>query len=145
MHPIGEIIELDIGGQAYHKVRRDVLCRPAGSALEAMFSGRHQLMHTDEGRVFIDRDPNGFELLLEWLRNSGKVHGFADDRDSAVELLRAELEYWSIDENLFGEKPKDRFGTISEVFKRPVSMFLDRKGDESDNFFHQKLKELANN
>ena len=55
MHPVGEVIELDVGGQAMYKVRREVLCRAKGSALEAMFSGRHALTMTQEGRVFIDR------------------------------------------------------------------------------------------
>jgi len=79
-------------------------------------------MMTDEGRVFIDRNPKGFELMLDWLRNNGKViGGNSAEIESQTDLLHNELEYWSIDRNLFGEKTKDKFESIAEAFKRPIS------------------------
>ena len=70
-------------------------------------------MMTDEGRVFIDRNPKGFSLMLDWLRNNGKVlGGSTDEIENQSDLLRTELEYWSIDINFFGEKQKDKFDVI---------------------------------
>jgi len=38
------------------------------AALEAMFSGRHNLKKID-GKIFIDRDPDNFKMLISYLRN----------------------------------------------------------------------------
>eukprot|EP00493_Phyllostaurus_siculus_P018882 UN19180 len=42
-----------------------------GVLLEAMFSGRHQIHKSDEDRVFIDRNPQAFNMLVDFIRNSG--------------------------------------------------------------------------
>ena len=44
--------------------RRSLLCSVPGSALEAMFSGRHQLKLKD-GKVFVDRESSNTEILAE--------------------------------------------------------------------------------
>lgn len=50
------------------KILRSTLCKHPGSMLEAMFSGRHQVAKDEKGRFFIDRNPDLFADLLEWLR-----------------------------------------------------------------------------
>lgn len=65
-----EIVELDVGGiTAGFKVRRSLLTSVPGSALEAMFSGRHNLPKVD-GKIFIDRNPKIFGYIIDYLRNS---------------------------------------------------------------------------
>lgn len=39
----GEIIDLNVGGKNDFSIRRSTLCGVPGSALEALFSGRHAL------------------------------------------------------------------------------------------------------
>ena len=64
-----QIIELNVGGVTKgFTVRRSVLCQVPGSALEAMFSGRHQLAKID-GKVFVDRNPDTFIHVVDYLRN----------------------------------------------------------------------------
>ena len=66
-----DIIELDVGGVTEgFKVRRSLLCTIKGSALETMFSGRHSLPLLENGKVFVDRDPRVFLLLINYLRNN---------------------------------------------------------------------------
>ena len=63
-----QVVRLDIGGEKQIAVKRSLLTKVTGSALEAMFSGRHELPMVDN-RVFVDRDPEAFSLLITYLRN----------------------------------------------------------------------------
>jgi hypothetical protein len=38
-----------------------------------MFSGRHQLPMKNN-KVFIDRDPKAFKMMVDFVRNSGKMY-----------------------------------------------------------------------
>ena len=66
-------MKLSISGKAYD-VEKQTLCHVAGSALEALFSGRHALNQTDDGRYFIGRNPHAFELMIDFIRNSGQLY-----------------------------------------------------------------------
>ena len=57
------------------KVRRSLLCSYKGSALEAMFSGKHELNYID-GYVYLDRNPKIFKLMLDFLRNYKQITDF---------------------------------------------------------------------
>ena len=64
------IVALNVGGVTDgFTVSRNLLCSVKGSALEAMFSGRHELP-LYEGKVFVDRDPKIFNLVVNYLRNN---------------------------------------------------------------------------
>ena len=66
-------MSLNVGGVTHgFTVSKHLLCSVKGSALEAMFSGRHALP-LYEGKVFVDRDPQVFNLLINYLRNNLKV------------------------------------------------------------------------
>jgi hypothetical protein len=66
-------VKLNVGGKQDMHIRRSTLCQIPGSALEAMFSGRHQLQMIDD-KVFIDRNPFSFSLMIDFIRNSGQLH-----------------------------------------------------------------------
>lgn len=68
-----------------------------GSVLEAMFSGRHMLDKKNE-KVFIDRDPKAFKMMIDFIRNNGKLY---EDQEKNYKMLQIELEFWGIDERLF--------------------------------------------
>lgn len=88
-----ELITLDISGERSMKVSRSILTRVKGSALEAMFSGRHTL-RTVNGSVFIDRDADIFPMVVSYLRNG---LSYPDIADSLLrERFTKELDYWSI-------------------------------------------------
>ena len=43
IQPVEDIVKLNVGGKEDFHVRKSTLCHVQGSALEAMFSGRHNL------------------------------------------------------------------------------------------------------
>ena len=74
-------------------VRKSLLASVHGSSLAAMFSGRHSL-NKIEGRIFIDRDPDVFRLLISYLRNNESI---SDIEESFLKgQLQKELEFWMI-------------------------------------------------
>ena len=52
---LNEAIELNVRGETMNVMKSD-LCSFEGSALEAMFSGRHNLTFLNS-KPFVDRDP----------------------------------------------------------------------------------------
>jgi len=36
-------------------------------------------------------------------------------------MLKMELKYWGIDENLFRDRPKNKFEIIQEIFDKPYN------------------------
>ena len=70
---ISDIVQLNVGGHKDIDVRKSTLTLVKGSGLEAAFSGRHSLQSID-GRIFIDRDPQAFKMVIEFIRNNGKLN-----------------------------------------------------------------------
>ena len=73
MQPLDDIVELNVGGKEDLCVRRSTLCQVESSALAAMFSGRHTLQ-TKNNRIFIDRNPLAFNMMIDYIRNQGELH-----------------------------------------------------------------------
>ena len=55
-----DILLLNVGGFKGISVSKSLLVSNQGTALEAMFSGRHELKKLD-GKIFVDRDPIVFK------------------------------------------------------------------------------------
>jgi hypothetical protein len=65
-----DILHLNVSGVTEgFVVKRSVLTSVPGSILEAYFSGRQELTLID-GKIFVDRDPKTFEILISYLRNN---------------------------------------------------------------------------
>ena len=92
-HIQDEIVELDISGIFQMKVRRSLLASVPGSTLDAMFSGRHQLKKED-GKVFIDRNPDVFRMMIDFLRNNQRIAPIEDQH--VAKQFDLELEYWGL-------------------------------------------------
>ena len=71
-----------------------------------MFSGRHQIHSTDDGRMFIDRNPLGFNMMIDYIRNSGQL---TKEMRTNYDLLDIELNFWGIDKQVFKEKENESF------------------------------------
>ena len=79
-------IVLDVGGVSFATSRGTLTAVP-DSMLAAMFSGRHKLAPNEDGSFFIDRDPEYFRHILNYLRN-GTIQvelGTAMAREVALE------------------------------------------------------------
>jgi len=84
------IIELNVGGKHF-STYKSTLCKVEGSMLEAMFSGRHPLTKDSKGRIFVDRDPLPFEVILTYLRT-----GFWTNKTIDFNQLEIELDYYGL-------------------------------------------------
>ena len=105
------LIKLDISGTHMIASTSLLTCIP-DSSLAAMFSGNHDLT-MNEGRVYIERDPETFNQLLFFLKH--KIFPKATD----LMLFKFECDYWCMQEteiykkalchsrlaNLYGREP----------------------------------------
>ena len=87
------MITFDVGGERRITIYSSLLDKVADSPLAAMVSGRHKL-NLKEGAIFVDRDPDVFMLLIDYLRNDFHMPPIKD------EFLKGrfefELDHWLI-------------------------------------------------
>ena len=68
-----DIIALDVRGATDgFKLPRKFLTQFPGSAMEAMFSERHEIQKTNKGRIYLDKDPDVFKLIVSYIDNGMK-------------------------------------------------------------------------
>ena len=118
-----------MGGNKDFEIRKNTLCHVRGSALEAMFSGRHCLQSSDS-RVFIDRDPKAFRMMIDFIRNNGQLY---EEQENNLKMLQLELKYWGIDENMFCHR--DQIDIIQDILNRPIQNIFDK--EEESQFFYE--------
>lgn len=86
-----------------------MLTRVKGSALEAMFSGRHTLKLTPEGAIFIDRDADVFQIIIGYLRNGCRIPPIKDE--FLRERFEIELDFWGLEDS-----QARRFEALAAIF-----------------------------
>lgn len=62
-----EVVGLNVGGQRFYTTLH-TLCQQRGSLLAALFGPTRPLHKQADGCVFLDRSPEAFSCVLEWLR-----------------------------------------------------------------------------
>lgn len=85
-----------------------------------MFSGRHQLSEI-EGRIFVDRDPDLFKLMINYIRNGGLTYNQEEEK-----RLEIELKFWSIDKAYFAKEPVlcDKYEIIQDELNKPLENII---------------------
>ena len=63
-----DILDLNVGGAVGIQVSKNILCQVPETPLESMFSGRFNYKKI-EGKIFVDRDPDIFKLIINYMRN----------------------------------------------------------------------------
>jgi len=65
-----EILEINCSGEAF-TIPRETMCGIEGSVLSEMFSDEfiHEIPRDEEGRFFLDFNPQCFSMVVEYLRN----------------------------------------------------------------------------
>lgn len=103
-----------------------------------MFSGRHSICSKNDAKVFIDRDPEAFKLMIDFLRNNGQTDEQMKQDDKRI--LNGELSYWEINKSHFkSAKPsKDKYDVIQEILDRPFNDLLDL--DDRMSFFNEAIE-----
>ena len=92
-----EIIRLSVAGTLF-TTTRSTLCAARGSMLAAKFQEDSPFGEplTDEaGNVFIDRNPESFAIILEFLRNGCILVDKPPER--LLKVLRADADYFGLD------------------------------------------------
>lgn len=84
-------VDLNVGGTVF-ETSRSTLAQQSGSFLEALLSGRHQVSRDRQGRIFVNRDPEHFRTILNFLRSPQTPPMPRDDADSEA-LVREALFY----------------------------------------------------
>lgn len=87
------MVDLNVGGTVF-ETSRSTLVQQSGSFLEAMLSGRHPVSRDRYGRIFVDRDPEHFRTMLNFLRNPQAPPMPRDGADS--EALVREADYFGV-------------------------------------------------
>ncbi|KAK2962220.1 putative polyA polymerase [Blattamonas nauphoetae] len=88
-----QAIELNVGGVIFC-TQLKTLRRFESSMLFRMFSGSHLLPRDKQGRIFIDRNPRMFELLLEYMRTGHLPLSFRNSSDE--KSFQTELDYFAL-------------------------------------------------
>lgn len=88
-------IKLDVGGTIF-STSVSTLCKFENSMLAAMFSGRHQLVQSEDGSYFIDRDGTYFRYILNFLRGRiSEPNDLPSDRQILREI-RQESDFYQL-------------------------------------------------
>eukprot|EP00918_Siedleckia_nematoides_P063222 GHVU01137707.1.p1 GENE.GHVU01137707.1~~GHVU01137707.1.p1 ORF type:complete len:358 (+),score=66.64 GHVU01137707.1:787-1860(+) len=87
------MVDLNVGGVIF-ETSRLTLVQQAGSYLEAVLSGRHQVNRDKQGRIFIDRDSEVFRSILGFLRDPA-MPPIPRDATESDALIR-DAEYYGI-------------------------------------------------
>jgi len=86
-------VDLNVGGTIFETARQ-TLVQQSGSYLEALLSGRYQISRDRNGRIFINRDPEHFRTVLNFLRNPQTPPMPRDACES--EALVREAEFYGV-------------------------------------------------
>jgi len=92
---MSDVLKLNVGGQAYVTLR-STLCDDVNSMLFSKFSPDSAFASPAEvdGMIFIDRDPNCFKYVLNFLRCGCKAQ--FDPKDVDLKQLAAEADYFGL-------------------------------------------------
>ena len=90
------IIELNVGGQKDFAIDKKLLLSAPDSRLSDTFGKNLNAQKMIEGKVFIDRDPEAFRLMLLFLRADRAQKPDMND-PFHNSLFEQELQYWRVD------------------------------------------------
>jgi len=93
---VEEVVDLNVGGTKFTTLRSTLMKYP-GSMLEAMFSGRHRITKDKKDRYFIDRSPEVFKLVMEFLRTD--KFPFIQSSFEQLSFFR-ELDYFGLPKHI---------------------------------------------
>lgn len=82
------VVDLNIGGTVF-ETSRSTLTQQQTGFLASILSGRHAVTRDRNGRIFLDRDPEIFRMILNHLRNPAVPPNPRDAAESATLLAEA--------------------------------------------------------
>ena len=122
-----QTIDINIRDKEIVKFSKSKLMHFENSLLAHTFSGAHQVNRDENGKIFLDNNPEAFTLLLDFLNYEERnlEQKKLDEREKG--LLETELDFWGIKKPIFLKK----FGTqIEDIFSRDPKEDLPSLKDE---------------
>uniref|UniRef100_U5EQL8 Putative seta binding protein sb1 n=1 Tax=Corethrella appendiculata TaxID=1370023 RepID=U5EQL8_9DIPT len=89
-HNHGDIVNLNVGGKKFSTSRQTLTWIP-DTFFTSLLSGRISSLRDENDAIFIDRDPNLFSIILNYLRTKD-----IDIKSCDIRVLRHEAEYYNI-------------------------------------------------
>lgn len=86
----GDIVHLNVGGKRF-STSRITLTQIQDTFFTSLLSGRIQSLRDETGAIFIDRDPDLFSIILNYMRTKD-----IDIKQCDIRLIKHEAEYYSI-------------------------------------------------
>ena len=145
LHQIQENkITLDIGGQIY-STSKATLCAKKDSLLATMFSGRHELVKSENGAYFIDADGTYFGIILNYLR--GRIQYISDlpDNRNVLLQLRREADFYNLVElkDLI-KMCLNKYDSVVEKWKKDCIKLTDPDSYETIKVMHLGRCDFSN-
>ena len=88
------VVEVNVGGTVFSTFVSTLTKHPS-SMLAAMFSGRHPIVTDKAGRPFLDRNPEMFKYILEYLRTD--IYPTELLEESLKPYFECEIDYFNIE------------------------------------------------
>jgi len=128
--PEQKIVKLNVGGKIFITLKQTLTMYPE-SMLCAMFSGKYESQFDDNGYHFIDRSPELFYYVLEFLRTRKIAKCMLTEKESNPEFeqkLNQELKYFNLPTKC---KEEDFFEMIA--VRHHIDIYLYEYGQEKYN------------
>ena len=129
-----DIINLNVGG-AYFTTTRATLCAEAGSMLRAKFHPESNFappIQDKDGNYFLDRNPETFPYVLQYLRSKSVSCLPPIDKQHLIEVLQEEADYFGLDGLLELCKSNTNFGSSTMVVTKVFFVYEGRKSFKHD-------------
>ncbi|KAH7825254.1 putative BTB/POZ domain-containing protein KCTD8/12/16 [Monocercomonoides exilis] len=88
-----EVVELNVGGKLFTTLKT-TLMKQETSLLAQMISGKKQVVRDKDGRIFLDRNPEMFSMILEFLRTDSLPVAFISPAEEKT--FHSELDFFSL-------------------------------------------------
>ena len=134
-----EILEINVSGKAFIQCQRATLCQVPDSLLCSMFSSRWGGAKDSEGRIFLDHDPELFEVIVNHLRfkrteDPSNPIPLPEIPKSKVAHFCHLLEYFGLEASFYNVLSSTAFQDFSAVEVVQI-------GNEKDTFSHSLLND----
>lgn len=128
-------VRLDVGGHMF-TTSKVTLCRDRDSMIAVMFSGRHNVIKSDDGSYFIDRDGTHFRYILNYLRGVITSPSDLPENIAILKELRCEADFYQLVglKEMLSEAldiPVDKIDYTQEEITEMMSTLV--RGDSTDS------------
>eukprot|EP00005_Dracoamoeba_jomungandri_P010766 CAMPEP_0174272222 /NCGR_PEP_ID=MMETSP0439-20130205/50539_1 /TAXON_ID=0 /ORGANISM="Stereomyxa ramosa, Strain Chinc5" /LENGTH=219 /DNA_ID=CAMNT_0015362675 /DNA_START=128 /DNA_END=787 /DNA_ORIENTATION=+ len=102
---------------------KSTLQRFPDTFFEALVSERHCPQRDSNNRIFVDRNPHYFSLILDFLRDQAYVPQIEDEEE--IKKFKREVSYFGMNEYIFPEETGQELCEMAYAFARGIGVNKD--------------------